>query len=118
MTEKLHPGYMGCGFCVGTGNVVPGIIYTEYTTLNIWAPSQAKALEPRRRSRSLSINFVTGTKFIMVKQKEELRFAGGAKPGKAIPHFPKVDLGNTAKVEFRCHRGSGTVPLGKLQYIV
>jgi hypothetical protein len=61
---------------------------------------------------------VTGTKFILALPKEELRFAGGAEPGKPIPHFPKVDLGNTAKVEFQCHRGSETVPLGKRQYIV
>ncbi len=59
--------------------MVPGTGSPKYTKLNIWAPSRAMALGSRRRSRSLLINFVPVTKFILALPKEELRFAGGAR---------------------------------------
>jgi hypothetical protein len=68
MTENMHSGCLGYGFYFRTGIVVPGTGCTENTTLNIWAPSRAMALESRRRSRSL-----------LALPKEELRSAGGAK---------------------------------------
>ncbi len=68
-----------------TRPTVPGTSYPKYTTLNIWAPSRAMALESRRRSRSL-----------LALPKEELRSAGGAEGSARFQepftrnHLPKI----------------------------